>query len=229
MHITENELIMNIDLFIACIENPLRLRMVSYQELKTLTHDFPYSANIRQMLWEKSQLENHLENDKNLQTAALYSIDRKHLSKKFDLLQSFSENNKTAPAIPVNTPQLIPYFQLQQQDEDVLLPAPKDLFSSWNESVGTPFANKNIPTSKKNPPEHLPVSINHFRHSAQEASVQAERSIQENSMPVSETYAKILVQQNQIDKAIEVYERLILIFPKKSALFVAEIENLKNI
>ncbi|MFN5577469.1 MAG: hypothetical protein ACK5BH_14355 [Bacteroidota bacterium] len=48
-------------------------------------------------------------------------------------------------------------------------------------------------------------------------------------MPVSETYAKILVQQNQIDKAIEVYERLILIFPKKSALFVAEIENLKNI
>jgi hypothetical protein len=59
--------------------------------------------------------------------------------------------------------------------------------------------------------------------------VQAERSIQENSMPVSETYAKILVQQNQIDKAIEVYERLILIFPKKSALFVAEIENLKNI
>ena len=48
-------------------------------------------------------------------------------------------------------------------------------------------------------------------------------------MPVSETYAKILVQQNQIDKAIEVYERLILIFPKKSALFVDEIENLKNI
>ncbi len=229
MHFTENELIMNIELFIACIENPLKLRMVSYQELKTLVHHFPYAANLRQILWEKSQLENHLESEKNLQMAALYSIDRKHLSKKSDLLHSFSENNKTAPAIPVNTPQLIPYFQLQQQDEDVLLPAPKDLFSSWNESVGTPFANKNIPTSKKNPPEHLPVSINHFRHSAQEASVQAERSIQENSMPVSETYAKILVQQNQIDKAIEVYERLILIFPKKSALFVAEIENLKNI
>jgi tetratricopeptide (TPR) repeat protein len=203
--------------------------MVSYQELKTLTHDFPYAANIRQMLWEKSQLENHFENEKNLQTAALYSIDRKHLSKKFDLLQSFSENKKTDPAIPVKTPPLPPYSQLQQQEEEVLLPASKDLFSSWNESVGTPFANKNIPVNKKSLPEHLPVSINHFRLSAQEASVQAERSIQENSMPVSETYAKILVQQNQIDKAIEVYERLILIFPKKSALFAIEIENLKNI
>jgi tetratricopeptide (TPR) repeat protein len=203
--------------------------MVSYQELKTLTHDFPYAANIRQMLWEKSQLENHFENEKNLQTAALYSIDRKHLSKKYDLLQSFSENKKTDQAIPVKTPPLPPYSQLQQQEEEVLLPASKDLFSSWNESVGTPFANKNIPVNKKSLPEHLPVSINHFRLSAQEASVQAERSIQENSMPVSETYAKILVQQNQIDKAIEVYERLILIFPKKSALFAIEIENLKNI
>jgi hypothetical protein len=48
-------------------------------------------------------------------------------------------------------------------------------------------------------------------------------------MPVSETYAKLLVQQNQIDKAIEVYKRLILIFPEKSAFFAAEIEYLKNI
>ena len=68
------------------------------------------------MLWEKSQLENHFENEKNLQTAALYSIDRKHLSKKFDLLQSFSENKKTDPAIPVKTPPLPPYSQLQQQE-----------------------------------------------------------------------------------------------------------------
>lgn len=220
---------MNIDLFIACIENPLRLRMVSYQELKTLTHDFPYAANIKQMLWEKSQLENHSENEKNLQTAALYSIDRRQLSKKFDLLQSLSDNPKVEPAIHVKTAPLLPYFQLQPQEEDELLPAPKDIFSSWNESVGTPFANKQVSVNKKSLPEHLPVSINHFKHSAQEASVQAERSVQENSMPVSETYAKILVQQNQIDKAIEVYERLILIFPKKSALFVVEIENLKNI
>ena len=220
---------MNIDLFIACIENPLRLRMVSYQELKTLVHHFPYSANLRQILWEKSQLENHLESEKNLQMAALYSIDRKYLSKKFDLLQSFLENGKTETSMPPESQPPIPYFQLEQEEENILIPVSKDFFSSWNESVGTPFASKNKAINKKSPPEHLPVSINHFRNSAQEASVQAERSIQENSMPVSETYAKILVQQNQIDKAIEVYERLILIFPKKSALFVAEIENLKNI
>jgi tetratricopeptide (TPR) repeat protein len=184
---------------------------------------------LRQILWEKSQLENHLESEKNLQMAALYSIDRKYLSKKFDLLQSFLENGKTEPPMPPESQSPLPYFQLEQEEENILMPASKDFFSSWNESVGTPFASKNKAINKKSHPKHLPVSINHFRNSAQEASVQAERSIQENSMPVSETYAKILVQQNQIDKAIEVYERLILIFPKKSALFVAEIENLKNI
>lgn len=229
MHFTENELIMNIDLFIACIENPLRLRMVSYQELKTLVHHFPYAANLRQLLWEKSQLENHLESEKNLQMAALYSIDRKHLSKKFDLLLTLSENDKIKTATPSNSETSLSNFKLGQEEEKMLIPASKDYFSSWNESVGTPFANKNISTNKKSPPEHLPVSVNHFRNSAQEVSVQAERSIQENDIPVSETYAKILVQQNQINRAIEVYERLILIFPKKSAFFVAEIENLKNI
>jgi len=220
---------MNIDLFIACIENPLRLRMVSYQALKTLVHHFPYSANLRQLLWEKSQLENHLESEKNLQVAALYSIDRKHLSKKYDLLHSLSEMDKIKATVPTESEPSLPYFPLEGMEENLLIPASKDFFSSWNESVGTPFARKNVAINKKRPPEHLPVSINHFKNSAQEASVQAERSIQENSIPVSETYAKILVQQNQINKAIEVYERLILIFPKKSALFVAEIENLKNI
>jgi hypothetical protein len=220
---------MNIELFIACIENPLRLRMVSYQELKTLVHHFPYSANLRQILWEKSQLENHLESEKNLQMAALYSIDRKHLSKKYDFLHSLSENDKIKVSASSESEPSLPYFPLDRMEENLLIPATKDCFSSWNESVGTPFARKNIAINKKSPPEHLPVSINHFKNSAQETSVQAERSIQENSIPVSETYAKILVQQNQINKAIEVYERLILIFPKKSALFVAEIENLKNI
>lgn len=117
MHFTENELIMNIDLFIACIENPLRLRMVSYQELKTLVHHFPYAANLRQLLWEKSQLENHLESEKNLQMAALYSIDRKHLSKKFDLLLSLSENDKIKTAIPSNSETSLSNFKFGQEEK----------------------------------------------------------------------------------------------------------------
>ena len=57
----------------------------------------------------------------------------------------------------------------------------------------------------------------------------AERSIMENEEMASETLAELLTAQMQYQKAIQVYERLILIFPKKSSFFADKIENLKKL
>lgn len=216
---------MNIALFLACIKNPDRLRQVSYQELKTLVYHFPYAANLRQLLWEKSQIENHLEKEKNLHLTSLYSINRSHLAEKYKQLTDYQGNKKKEPTL-----QLL-YDSPSNEDESVpkLIPKANNFFSSWDESVGTPFTKANTLQQTVQTPIHKPVPISQFNNTLQESSVMAERSVQENSMPVSETYAKLLVQQNQVDKAIEVYHRLILIFPKKSTFFAREIENLKNI
>ncbi|HMQ48050.1 MAG TPA: hypothetical protein PKA00_11820 [Saprospiraceae bacterium] len=53
-------------------------------------------------------------------------------------------------------------------------------------------------------------------------------SIVEHDEVVSETLAEILASQGYPHKAIEMYERLKLVFPEKSSFFAAKIENLKN-
>ncbi|WMJ74255.1 hypothetical protein RCC89_13915 [Cytophagaceae bacterium ABcell3] len=47
-------------------------------------------------------------------------------------------------------------------------------------------------------------------------------------LPVSETFAKLMIKQGKTDKAINIYEELILKFPEKKAYFASQIENLKN-
>jgi hypothetical protein len=60
------------------------------------------------------------------------------------------------------------------------------------------------------------------------AQTLAEKSVSENQELISETLAKLLVRQGYKEKAINMYQRLSLAFPEKSAYFAAEIDKLKN-
>jgi|GEM_PF-6390418 len=71
-------------------------------------------------------------------------------------------------------------------------------FSDWIE-----YMNQNLQTS---PPSPHPKS----------------------STPVSETYARILIQQGHYEKAIEIYQKLMQLHPEKSNTFALQIEQLKK-
>jgi hypothetical protein len=56
----------------------------------------------------------------------------------------------------------------------------------------------------------------------------AKESLNEETLPVSETLAKIYQAQGNISKAIYVYQQLSLIIPEKKSYFVSQIKSLKK-
>jgi hypothetical protein len=56
----------------------------------------------------------------------------------------------------------------------------------------------------------------------------AESSTQIKEELITESFAKLLVKQGKNQKAVEIYEKLSLKFPEKSAYFANLIQNLTN-
>lgn len=75
---------MNSENFHEYLKNPSMLHQISYQELKSLVLQYPYSPNLRYLLMLKSLMDGNKEHDRNLTLASLFSLDRKKL---FELVQ----------------------------------------------------------------------------------------------------------------------------------------------
>ena len=65
--------------FSRLIEDPELLRTISYEELKTLALAYPYTHNLWYFLAIRSRQTNHPDTEKNITTAAVYSLDRSQL------------------------------------------------------------------------------------------------------------------------------------------------------
>ena len=73
----------------AYLQDESYLYSVSYEELKTLVMQYPYSANLRILLLKKSYLDKNKDYDRNLQMSATYTTNRKYLYKTIKRLKSF--------------------------------------------------------------------------------------------------------------------------------------------
>ena len=86
---------MNAENFSEYLKNPSQLYQISYQELKSLVLQYPYSPNLRYLLMRKAKMDNSADYDHLLGIASAYSIDRSFLFKKMKadgLIPEFEEN-----------------------------------------------------------------------------------------------------------------------------------------
>lgn len=141
------------------------------------------------------------------------------------------ETKKTVPE-PEPTPDLVPPAPKEAPSKTpepasaakktvgTPAPKPKKDFDSWN--------TYQPPTIKIKPGKRLDDAETPLQNTEETAAKIAQKSLLEQDEVLSETLAAILARQGQTEKAIKMYERLILHFPKKSAFFAAQIQKLKS-
>ena len=74
---------MTSDNLLKFLGNRAYLHQVSYQEIKSMVVQYPYSLSLRYLLAMKSQQEDNTDLDRNIEMLATYGIDRVHLHKIF--------------------------------------------------------------------------------------------------------------------------------------------------
>jgi tetratricopeptide (TPR) repeat protein len=119
----------------------------------------------------------------------------------------------------------------------VFKPLPKSAFSSWANQFPADQQKPNLATWPETPElnearERIKTKKNkdHDLASSEAEVIEfAQKSIELKNTFVTETLAELLVNQEKYPKAIAVYERLILLFPEKSARFAAKIDSIKKL
>lgn len=128
-------------------------------------------------------------------------------------------------------------FEVPAEPEEAFVPAIplpvlKQSFSAWMEHFNPPLLEPRLVVAPVAVP--VPVSVSEEEAEAPApktagiAQQLAERSVSENQDVISETLAKLYAKQGYRDKSAQMYARLALLFPEKSAYFAAEIDKLKK-
>ncbi|MFM8371929.1 MAG: hypothetical protein ACKOCO_06055, partial [Bacteroidota bacterium] len=255
---------------------------------------YPYTHNLWYFLAIRSRQTNHPDTEKNITTAAVYSLDRSQLFrlvapqmitpqavwvqeevlelKPVETLKKRMENTAsvqhtqperlemTLEQTPVK-PEVQEADIMNQLDNQPPSDEPEKIVQGTKPSVPTYqtyeawYNSFNVPllSARKKVDEEIVVEEKkavHFEEDDTEeieneeitniqnsknipqgtgvAQMLAERSVSENKDVISETLARLFARQGYREKAILMYERLILTFPEKSAYFAAEIDKLKK-
>ena len=218
--------------------NPGHLNMESNSLLENLTQKYPYFS-ISHILLAKGLLNtDSIRYNRKLKKAAIYSIERKYLFKlitqniydnklvvqkeshtKFNDVKNPKHNQRIEQRLNIGTP-----LDFNENEEHS--------FSEWlSLSKIKKIDRKNIKDNKdlidnfiENKPR-ITVEKNKFFSPTKAAR----DSIKEKDEFVTETLARVYLEQKHFDKAIDAYKKLSLKYPKKNGFFAGQIKLINDL
>ena len=227
---------MNTERIISLIENPNLINKKDISFLEDISIKHP-SFSISHILLAKGLLNTEsVRYNQKLKKAALYSLDRKQL---FRLISQVVTNKET---VKENFP-----IEVIKVEEEAIITPKEELkigkalefdkteeysFSEWLTLTKVKKINREKSEEKidlindfiENIPR-IKVEKNKFFSPTETAK----SSIIENDELVTETLARVYLEQEHFEKAIESYKKLSLKYPKKSSFFADQINLIKDL
>lgn len=200
---------MNVKHFLALVEDPTLLDQYSATQLQDVLREYPYCQPAHLLYILNLKNLEHIGFNAQLRLASAYAGNRivlKHLLEA--PLAPETTNNQQANAVKRQTTIKAEALKLSEKEPDV------HNKKQYQEIIDRFILTEPASTKQKkdffNPTDY------------------AKQSNTDNQSIVSETLAILYARQGHIQKAINIYEKLCLVFPEKSRYFAAQIEKLKN-
>jgi len=221
---------MNRQQFEHFLHSPGELSLRDVADLGDLIRSFPYCQTLYLMLARAHSMDDSIYFQGHLRMAAAHAVDRKRLK------QLILDNPESLTPHPEASAETVSKESTLPENEQVDMDHFRQLISELEQTflalqlrkakTRAPYDIEKEFQEEESPPAHGPSygSASPFFDPVDIAR----KSVIEHDDLATETLAQIYAEQGHLQRAIKIYQQLIVKFPEKSRYFAAQIKNLEK-